>query len=84
MSHGLTYGRTHQGAVLLKTAELEWSALQRQCPGQRLATQESVWQELLAWKAVPRTAFISNSVSTRWCSDSGPELAQVSHSQDTE
>ena len=42
-------GRPHTGAVLPKTAELEWSALQRQCLGQRLASREAVERELLAW-----------------------------------
>lgn len=34
----------------LNMAELEWSALQRQCLGQRLASKEAVERELLAWE----------------------------------
>lgn len=41
---------TPKHASWLNMAELEWSALQRQCLGQRLANKEAVERELLAWE----------------------------------
>lgn len=41
---------TPKHASWLNMAEMEWSVLERQCLGQRLATQEAVERELLAWE----------------------------------
>ena len=41
---------TPKHASWLNMAELEWSVLQRQCLGQRLASKEAVERELLAWQ----------------------------------
>lgn len=42
---------TPKHASWLNMAELEWSALQRQCLGQRLASKDAVERELLAWES---------------------------------
>ncbi|UQN07806.1 transposase [Deinococcus sp. QL22] len=41
---------TPKHASWLNMAELEWSALQRQCLGQRLASKEAVEREIQAWE----------------------------------
>ncbi|MBB5361182.1 transposase [Deinococcus humi] len=41
---------TPKHASWLNMAELEWSALQRQCLGQRLAKKEAVEREIHAWE----------------------------------
>ncbi|WP_157451030.1 IS630 family transposase [Deinococcus puniceus] len=41
---------TPKHASWLNMAELEWSALQRQCLGQRLASKEAVEREIHAWE----------------------------------
>ncbi len=46
----------------LNMAELEWSVLQRQCLGQRLASVDTVKAELLAWE----TDRNARSVRANW------------------
>ena len=41
---------TPKHASWLNIAEMEWSVLERQCLGQRLATQEAVEKQLAAWE----------------------------------
>lgn len=53
---------TPKHASWLNMAELEWSALQRQCLGQRLATREAVEQEIRVWETDRNT----RSVQVNW------------------
>ncbi|WP_200868194.1 transposase, partial [Deinococcus phoenicis] len=42
---------TPKHASWLNMAEMEWSVLERQCLGQRLATREALEREVKAWEA---------------------------------
>lgn len=53
---------TPKHASWLNMAELEWSALQRQCLGQRLASKEAVEREIHAWE----TDRNARSVRVNW------------------
>ena len=53
---------TPKHASWLNMAELEWSALQRQCLGQRLASKDAVEREILAWE----TDRNARSVRVNW------------------
>lgn len=53
---------TPKHASWLNMAELEWSALQRQCLGQRLASKEIVEREIHAWE----TDRNARSVRVNW------------------
>ena len=53
---------TPKHASWLNMAELEWSALQRQCLGQRLASKEVVEHEIQAWE----TDRNARSVRVNW------------------
>jgi hypothetical protein len=53
---------TPKHASWLNMAELEWSALQRQCLGQRLASKEAVEHEIQAWE----TDRNARSVRVNW------------------
>ena len=53
---------TPKHASWLNMAELEWSALQRQCLGQRLASKEVVEREIHAWE----TDRNARSVCVNW------------------
>ena len=53
---------TPKHASWLNMAELEWSALQRQCLGQRLASKEAVKREIHAWE----TDRNARSVRVNW------------------
>ncbi len=53
---------TPKHASWLNMAELEWSLLQRQCLGQRLANKAAVERELLAWE----TDRNARSVRVNW------------------
>jgi transposase len=53
---------TPKHASWLNMAELEWSVLQRQCLGQRLASMDAVQRELLAWE----TDRNARSVRANW------------------
>lgn len=53
---------TPKHASWLNMAELEWSALQRQCLGQRLASTDAVERELRAWE----TDRNARSVRVNW------------------
>lgn len=53
---------TSKHASWLNMAELEWSALQRQCLGQRLASKLAVEQEIKAWE----TDRNARSVQVNW------------------
>ncbi|OWL95970.1 hypothetical protein CBQ26_10345 [Deinococcus indicus] len=62
LSRRFEWVHTPKHASWLNMAELEWSVLQRQCLGQRLASVDAVEAELLAWE----TDRNARSVRANW------------------